>query len=130
MNLLELNLKIYYSFNFFSGIFGIQKLVQKYTVSVAHSLRENGITRWKRETARSRGMEEQDWTVSLKHCPMGSIWVAIANQDNDEDILHYYPLAKMQKLGGDHVSLWIIPPCLTWEEEATLKGRATLSLLD
>jgi hypothetical protein len=29
-------------------------------------------------------------------------------------------------IGGDYVSLRIIPPCLTWEEEATLKGRVTL----
>ena len=49
---------------------------------------------------------------------------------NDEDILHYYPLAKTQKSDDDRASLWIIPPCLAWEEEATLKGRVTLPLLD
>jgi hypothetical protein len=55
----------------------------------------------------------------------------------DEDILHYYPLAKMQLAqlaqllsDGDRVSLRIIPPRLTWEEEATLKGRVTLPPFD
>jgi hypothetical protein len=37
-------------------------------------------------------------------------------------------VAQMQS-GGDRVSL-IIPPFLAWEEEATLKGRATLLLMD
>jgi hypothetical protein len=55
----------------------------------------------------------------------------------DEDILHYYPLAKTQlaqlaqlQSDDDCVSLRIIPPRLTWEEEATLKGRVTLPPLD
>jgi hypothetical protein len=55
----------------------------------------------------------------------------------DEDILHYYPLAKTQLaqlaqlwLDGDRVSLRIYPPRLTWEAEATLKGRATLPPLE
>jgi hypothetical protein len=58
-------------------------------------------------------------------------------QGSDEDILHYYPLAKTQLAqlaqlysDDDRVSLRIIPPHLTWEEEATLKGRATLPPLD
>ena len=33
-------------------------------------------------------------------------------------------------VGRRRVSLSIIPPCLAWEEKTTLKGRATLLLLD
>jgi hypothetical protein len=48
-----------------------------------------------------------------------------------EEILHYYPLTKTQLvqlaqllLDDDHVRLRIIPPRLTWEEEATLNGES------
>lgn len=68
---------------FFSEIFGMQIFLQKYTVDLAHLLRENnaGVTSWtvscgesarphglarlRRETARSRGTEERDRTISL-----------------------------------------------------------------
>ena len=58
-----LNLKIHCSFNFFSGIFGMQNLLQKYTICIAQPLRENdmGITLRTvslSENARPRGLTE------------------------------------------------------------------------
>jgi hypothetical protein len=58
----ELNLKIYYLFNFFK-IFGMQNLLYKYTIGLAQSLRENNVEMTSRpvscrESARPHGLAQ------------------------------------------------------------------------
>ena len=82
---MELNLKIYYSFNFFLEIFGMQNFLQKYTVDLAQPLHENDIgvtlrTVSRGESARPRGLAEQkSETVrnQIATRSKGSIWLVI-----------------------------------------------------
>ena len=83
---LKLNLKIYCSFFFLRNIWDA-KYLQKYTVNLAQSLRENGVSVTSRAVSheenarpRSRGMEERDWMVSQNQTATlsnGSIWLVI-----------------------------------------------------
>jgi hypothetical protein len=64
MSPIELNLKIYYSFNFFSGIFGIQNFLQKYIIGLAQPLCKSDVVITSRaisheESARPRGFAWQ-----------------------------------------------------------------------
>lgn len=61
----ELNFKIYCSFIFFSKIFGMQKILQKYIAGLAQPLHEDdvgmtsdGIAHWKRAAARDFSLVE------------------------------------------------------------------------